>query len=165
MIPEKRRKYIKSWIEFCSIFGVDSIDTQPVEEDFLKFFKIKHNIEQKTFALRNIYTHLNKACDALYGWKIEEKWPEVIGYINLVMKENKNSDAGSKNETLTQECETNYQKPVNGDSENEFQLSTPKIKIEENPWAIGSIYDLQYFNCPSCGFRQGHIVMPNKVFA
>ena len=23
----------------------------------------------------------------------------------------------------------------------------------ENPWNIDSIYDLQYFNCPSCIFR------------
>ena len=25
--------------------------------------------------------------------------------------------------------------------------------MEENPWAITSIFQLQYFNCPSCDFR------------
>ena len=26
----------------------------------------------------------------------------------------------------------------------------------ENPWNIHSIYDLQYFNCPSCTFKNKH---------
>ena len=26
-------------------------------------------------------------------------------------------------------------------------------KIEENPWNIQSIYELQYFNCPTCVFK------------
>ena len=30
----------------------------------------------------------------------------------------------------------------------------PEIKLEaENPWNIQSIYELQYFNCPSCIFK------------
>ena len=24
---------------------------------------------------------------------------------------------------------------------------------ENNPWAIDSIFEMQYFNCPSCNFR------------
>ena len=28
-------------------------------------------------------------------------------------------------------------------------------KEEENPWDIKSIYDLQYFLCPSCAFKDG----------
>ena len=27
------------------------------------------------------------------------------------------------------------------------------FRMEENPWAIISIFQLQYFNCPSCDFR------------
>ena len=30
----------------------------------------------------------------------------------------------------------------------------PARKIEQNPWTIiYSIYDLQYFNCPTCQFK------------
>ena len=29
----------------------------------------------------------------------------------------------------------------------------PDIKHEQNPWSIHSIYELQYFNCPTCMFR------------
>ena len=27
--------------------------------------------------------------------------------------------------------------------------------IDENPWNIESLYDLQYFNCPACDFKNG----------
>ena len=32
-------------------------------------------------------------------------------------------------------------------------LQMPKMKVEENPWMIQSIYDLQYFNCPTCVYK------------
>ena len=32
-----------------------------------------------------------------------------------------------------------------------FQMSS--IKSEENPWNVQSLYDLQYFNCPSCAYK------------
>ena len=28
-----------------------------------------------------------------------------------------------------------------------------RIMEENNPWAIDSIFEMQYFNCPSCNFR------------
>ena len=31
-----------------------------------------------------------------------------------------------------------------------FQMISPKLK---NPWSIQSIYQLQYFNCPTCDFK------------
>ena len=35
----------------------------------------------------------------------------------------------------------------------------------ENPWNIDSIYDLQYFNCPSCIFKDhSKQEMVNHVF-
>ena len=34
----------------------------------------------------------------------------------------------------------------------ENRSTTPSIKIE-NPWNINSIYDLQYYNCPGCLYK------------
>ena len=33
-----------------------------------------------------------------------------------------------------------------------FQVPAKKVKTT-NPWAIQSIYDLQYFNCPACPYK------------
>ena len=34
-----------------------------------------------------------------------------------------------------------------------FSLLFFSLQMEDNPWNIKSIYDLQYFNCPSCLYK------------
>ena len=49
----------------------------------------------------------------------------------------------------------NSKEPAHQDKEKISKNKNSKHK-QQNPWNIESIYDLQYFNCPSCTFKNKH---------
>ena len=175
MKEEVKRKYANTWIDFCDVSEITAT-RQPTEEDFLEYFKMKRDTDALSDAsLIATYSHLNKACYNLYGWKLQ-KWPEIYGYIKSTFKnptrvyKKKYKVPIQKSRQLRTDLENENEPTMNyseskhdinddfiehsGDNKNATTLLIPKKEIlDENPWAIESIYQLQFFNCPSCGYR------------
>ena len=93
-----KQKYLKTWYLFCENFDI-SMEKPPIEENLLEFFKKQSERKVSAGYMNAMYSHINKACFELYGWKLQ-RWPEIFGYItqlyNGTNRTTKKSD--SKNE-------------------------------------------------------------------
>ena len=110
MDEQTKSKYVKTWNTFCDTYGI-SIDKIPIEANFMDFFKQKKESGTKYGTMKSIYSHLNKACIAIYGWQLQ-KWPKIYAYIKTF-----NEDISENNSTS---IEIKLHDPLNLDNIPEF---------------------------------------------
>ena len=75
-----KSKYVNIWLEFCYTYDI-SIEKIPLEKDFEEYFKAKFEHGNTFQTLKTLYSYLNKPCFELYGWNIEEIWPEIFKFL------------------------------------------------------------------------------------
>ena len=79
MGKNSKPKYVKTWLSFCDSYGI-TIDNIPKEEDFMDYFRQKSESGTTFGVMKSYFSHLNKACIVLYGWKLQ-KWPGIFAFI------------------------------------------------------------------------------------
>ena len=64
-----RRKYVKSWLDFCRVKNV-SKGNPPTGDDFFTYIEERVKEGAATSTIRSLYSHLNSAVEVIYGCKL-----------------------------------------------------------------------------------------------
>ena len=70
-LPEtSKRKYLITWNNFVEKYGI-VIGKPPTEDDLYDFLESKFKAGYKSTTMRSNYSHLNLACNELYGERLK----------------------------------------------------------------------------------------------